>query len=93
MRCLRYVSFYGPGDGRGEFAPSNAFRPTGVIAINTAYPDPEQARAWVHELAHDELHQWCPPQLPGEKDVCRYDDDISDARHDIARRVEVLIFG
>lgn len=90
---IRVRYFYEPFDERGKYYP--AFYPDmpGMIAINTAYTALEQCRAWVHELAHFLLHVWIPPQLPNAADFYCYSDDPSDARHDVARRVEDLIFG
>jgi hypothetical protein len=92
-RIIAYHPYFAPDCGRGEYRPSTHYLPTGVIAINEAYPPEEQCRAWVHELAHDELHHWIPPQLPEELDRYAYDGDPSDVRHDIARRAERLVLG
>ncbi|MDX1934785.1 MAG: hypothetical protein SFU56_19480 [Capsulimonadales bacterium] len=92
----RAVTYDVPGAGRGEFAPYPGPTPpclTGVIAINMAYPPDEVCRAWVHELAHAELHRWHPPQLEEAKDSWMYEGAPEDVRHRIARRVEVLILG
>lgn len=85
--------FYEPFGERGEYAPATYPDSPGIVAVNTAYSDLEQCRAWVHELAHYLLHVWIPPQLPRAADIYRYSDDPEDARHDVARRVEDMIFG
>ncbi len=86
-----------PGAGRGEFCPS-LIPPIlgdiiGLVAINTAYPEPDQCRAWIHELAHAELHHWHPPQLEECRDAWMYEGNPADVRHRIARRVEELVLG
>jgi hypothetical protein len=93
LHC-KYVPYASHGSGRGEFAPYPCTElATGVIAINTAYPDAEVCHAWVHELAHAELHLWIPPQLTNAADAYRYEGNPADIRHRIARRVEDFVFG
>jgi hypothetical protein len=87
---VRYHTWYSPGGDRGECAWHPLFGC--AIAINEAYPPREQAAAYVHELAHAAVFEWIPPQLTGAADVYRYDDDPGCVRHQVARRVEELVF-
>ncbi len=90
---VEFVEFHRNGSGRGEFASTEETGSNymGVIAINTAYPSEEVARAWIHELAHCDLHIWTPPQLRGGADLQRYEGHTRSIKHEIARLVEGLV--
>ncbi len=51
------------------------------------------AKVLLHELAHDRLHHWQPPQLPRAADVQSYDDDQSGVHHRVSKRVEEILLG
>jgi hypothetical protein len=87
---LRVHDYHAPGAGRGEYLSSGE---SGIVAINTAYPESEQARAWVHELAHHLLNVWEPPQMADSADVYCYEGDVSDIRHGIATETERILCG
>lgn len=79
--------------GPGEYMPPNEPDGPAMIAINHAFSREVQGRAWVHEFAHDELHRWIPPQLDDAADLYCYSGDLDEERHDIARRVELILLG
>ena len=89
--CLRYEECNAPGRSRGEYHPSPGEGAACGIVVNTAYPESEQARAAIHEIAHHALHVWIPPQLTDAADCYCYAGDVDEARHDIARAVEALV--
>ena len=89
--CAVY-EYHSPGSGRGEYAPADIDAGRGVLAVNTAYPPADIVRVYAHETSHHLLTIWVPPSLPSAQDVFRYEGDADDVRHDIARRVEALLF-
>lgn len=95
---VRVEEFFAPGKGRGEYVTDRERDPggdgpvVGMISVNTAFTPYEQARTWVHELAHYLLHVWCPPRLERALDVYRYCDEPTNVRHQVACLVEEFIF-
>lgn len=89
-----------PGGGRGLYIPAGAeggpveWAVPGVVCINTAYGREDQARAWVHELAHH-LQLWWPqpPLLLEAGRRYPYEGDRRMVQHDVAARVERLVVG
>jgi hypothetical protein len=61
----------------------------GVIYVNTLYPREDQARVWIHELAHLSLAAWIQDSLSDKYQ--HYDDGSESMPHEIARRVELII--
>lgn len=66
----------------------------GLLWINTAYSEVDQAGAWVHELAHH-LQLWWPqpPLLLEAGRRYPYEGDRRLVQHDVAARVERLVAG
>ena len=83
----RLLPYYEPFTGLGKYIVESR-----TIAYNTATDPATIARVLVHELSHDELLYWIPPQLHNAADVYCYGDDPADVRHQIARLVEELVF-
>lgn len=80
-----------PGAHAGEWCADIADGEPAVVAINRAYPDEHQARAFVHELAELLMFRLQPPLLPDMSDAGRYDGQPDTEQHKIARRVEALV--
>ncbi|MBB6053308.1 hypothetical protein [Armatimonas rosea] len=85
--------YHVPGAGRGEWRASPPDGDPSAIAINTAYPEIEVAKAFVHELAELLLHRLQPPLLDDGSDAGRYEGEPADERHKVARRVERILLG
>lgn len=66
-----WETYHQPGASRGEFVVDPPDGESAAVAINTAYPDRQIARAAVHELAHVLLYRMQPPLLPGYGDAGR----------------------
>jgi hypothetical protein len=81
------LPYHEPFTGLGKYIVESR-----TIAYNTATEPATIARVLVHELSHDQLLYWIPPQLHNALDVYCYGDDPEDIRHQIARLVEELIF-
>jgi hypothetical protein len=64
-----------------------------VIQFDCNAQGRDLAQILVHELAHDRLYYWQPPQLPRAADIQRYDDDPKDVHHRIACRVQEILLG
>ena len=91
MNC-RVSSYYYPGGGLGDYAPTLEADGAGVITYNTAATPCKQARVICHELAHHILMPLVPGFVLGDYVICRYEGDPLDERHRIARLVEEFCF-
>lgn len=85
-----------PGKTRGHCMPAlidETLMIGGTVSVNLAYPKAEQARVWVHELAHLCLLAMTPHLIDWYADSLHYDGnaDKEEIGHDIARRVERII--
>lgn len=80
-----------PGGHPGEWNADIADGEPAVVAINTAYPPIDQARAFVHELAELLMYRMQPPLLSDMSDAGRYDGDPDNILHKVARKVEGLV--
>jgi hypothetical protein len=89
--CIELISDVQQPPGR--YVPPEQPEGASGIRINGAFDRQTQARAWVHELAHDALWRWIPIQLRHAADAQSYDGEVQDVQHDIARRVERVVFG
>lgn len=64
-----------------------------VVQFDSSKTGRDLAEVLIHELAHDRLYHWSPPQLPRAADIQYYDDDLVSVHHRIARRVQEMILG
>jgi len=89
--CAGPGSYLSPDQVRRERWPL----PSGwaVIQYDGALTGRDLSEVLVHELAHDRLHHWQPPQLPRAADIQRYDDDPQDVHHRVARRSQRILLG